>query len=62
MHDGMVRKLDAWYVPRLQRNLISVGALAKHGYSFSGRGGGIWACKGSLVVIVGFLMQLITLI
>ena len=32
MHDRMVRKLDAWYVPGLRRNLISVGALSKHGY------------------------------
>ena len=39
MHDGMVRKLDAWYVPGLRRNLISVGALSKYGYSFSRRGG-----------------------
>ena len=55
MHDGMVRKLDAWYVPGLRRNLISVGALAKHGYSFSGRGGGIRVCKGSSVVMKGRL-------
>ena len=55
MHDGMVRKLDAWHVPRLRRNLISVGAMSKHGYSFSGRGGGIRVCKGSSVVMKGRL-------
>ena len=28
MHDGMVRKFACWYVPELQKNLISLGILA----------------------------------
>ena len=55
MHDGMVKKLEAWYVPGLRRNLISVSALSKHGYSFSGSGEGIRVCKGSSVVMKGRL-------
>ena len=29
MHNGMIKKLDTWYVPGLQWNLTSVDALAK---------------------------------
>ena len=47
MHDGMVKKLDTWYVTGLCRNLISTSALAKQGYDFCGRGGEIRVCKKS---------------
>ena len=57
MHDEMDRKLDAWSVPRLQRNLISIGDLSKQGYDFSRRGGGIRVCRGSLIVIKGRLQN-----
>jgi len=29
MYDGIVRTFDAWYVPGLRKNLISVGTLDK---------------------------------
>ena len=39
----------------LQKNLIYVGALAKQGYGFSGRGGEIKVFKNSSIVIKGKL-------
>nr|KYP56816.1 Retrovirus-related Pol polyprotein from transposon TNT 1-94 [Cajanus cajan] len=57
MYDGMVRTFDAWYVPGLQKNLISIGTLDKQGYSFSGNDGQITFSKGSLVVMKGKLQH-----
>ena len=36
MHDGMVMKLDCWYVPELWKNLVSLGTLAKNGTRYAG--------------------------
>ena len=51
MYDGLVRTLNAWYVPELRKNLISVGTLDKNGYTFSGSGGVLRVSKGALVVM-----------
>nr|KYP51415.1 Retrovirus-related Pol polyprotein from transposon TNT 1-94 [Cajanus cajan] len=51
MYDGMVRTFDAWYVPGLRKNLISIGTLDKQGYSFSGNDRHITVSKGALVVM-----------
>nr|KYP63829.1 Retrovirus-related Pol polyprotein from transposon TNT 1-94 [Cajanus cajan] len=57
MYDGMVRTFDAWYVPGLRKNLISIGTLDKQGYSFSGNDGQITVSKGALVVMKGKLQH-----
>nr|KYP49125.1 Retrovirus-related Pol polyprotein from transposon TNT 1-94 [Cajanus cajan] len=57
MYDGMVRTFDAWYVPSLRKNLISMGTLDKQGYSFSGNDGQITVSKGALVVMKGKLQH-----
>ncbi len=57
MFDGMVRAFDAWYVPGLRKNLISLGALDKQGYSFSGEGGQVKVSRGALVVMKGRLQH-----
>ena len=36
MHDGMVRKLDCWYIPELWKNLISLGTLGKNVMRYAG--------------------------
>ncbi|XP_023746148.1 uncharacterized protein LOC111894303 [Lactuca sativa] len=38
MHDGMVRKLDFWYVPELWKNLVSLSTLAKNRIRYVGEG------------------------
>nr|KYP63045.1 hypothetical protein KK1_017609 [Cajanus cajan] len=57
MYDGMVRTFDAWYVPGLRKNLISIGTLDKQGYNFSGNDGQITVSKGALVVMKGKLQH-----
>ena len=57
MYDGIVRTFDAWYVPGLRKNLISVGTLDKQGYNFSGKDGQIIVSKGALVVMKGKLQH-----
>ena len=57
MYDGLVRTLNAWYVPELRKNLISVGTLDKNGYTFSGSGGVLRVLKGALVVMKGKLQH-----
>jgi len=57
MYDGIVRTFDAWYVPGLRKNLISVGTLDKQGYNFSGKDGQITVSKGALVVMKGKLQH-----
>ncbi|RVW33033.1 Retrovirus-related Pol polyprotein from transposon TNT 1-94 [Vitis vinifera] len=57
MYDGLVRTLNAWYVPGLRKNLISVGTLDKNGYTFSGSGGVLRVSKGALVVMKGRLQH-----
>ena len=57
MHDGIVRSLDAWYVPNLCKNLISLGTLDKQGYNFSGNDGQLRVSKGALVVMKGKLQH-----
>ncbi|RVW85315.1 Retrovirus-related Pol polyprotein from transposon TNT 1-94 [Vitis vinifera] len=49
--------LNAWYVPGLRKNLISVGTLDKNGYTFSGSGGVLRVSKGALVVMKGRLQH-----
>ncbi|KAI4328696.1 hypothetical protein L6164_021031 [Bauhinia variegata] len=39
MYDGIVRTFDAWYVPGLRKNLISLGTLNNQGYKFAGGDG-----------------------
>ena len=38
MHNGMVRKLDCWFIIELQNNLIYIGTLANDGLKYSGKG------------------------
>ncbi|RVW55028.1 Retrovirus-related Pol polyprotein from transposon TNT 1-94 [Vitis vinifera] len=57
MYDRLVRTLNAWYVPGLRKNLISVGTLDKNGYTFSRSGGVLRVSKGALVVMKGRLQH-----
>ena len=49
MHDGMVRKLDYWYVPKLRKNLMSLGTLDKNGMRCAGEDDWVKVTKGSLL-------------
>lgn len=52
MHDGVDRLLrNVRYVPKLKRNLISLGTLDADGYSFKSEHGQMKVTKGSLVVM-----------
>lgn len=52
MHDGVVRKLEnVRYIPKLRKNLISLGTLDKAGYRYSSKEGRLKVIKGSLVVM-----------
>ena len=53
MYDGIVRTFDAWYVPSLRKNMISLGALDKQGYKFIGSHGQIKVLKEAMVVMKG---------
>ena len=52
-YDGMVRSLDCWYVLDLQKNLISLGLLAKRGLKYYGEGEYVKVSKGSLLIMKG---------
>ncbi|KAL6205148.1 hypothetical protein ACLB2K_022411 [Fragaria x ananassa] len=54
MHDGVVRKLEnVRYIPKLRKNLISLGTLDKAGYRYSSKEGRLKVIKGSLIVMMG---------
>ena len=55
LDDGTERIFQAWHVPELGRNLISLSALDNQGYKFSGEGGFLKVTKGSMVVMKGKL-------
>ena len=38
MHNGIVRKLDYWFISEFRKNLIYLGTLAKDGLNYSGEG------------------------
>ena len=53
-HDGIERiLLDVRHVPELTRNLISLGMLDQHGFSWKGEKGVLKVSKGLLVVMKG---------
>ena len=37
MHDGMVKKMDCWFVLDLRKNRISLSTLAKDGVKYLGK-------------------------
>ena len=54
MHNGCVKTFgNVKYMPRLGRNLISLGKLDGLGYGYSARGGARQVCKGSMVMMRG---------
>ena len=54
MFDGVIRKLnDVRYVPRLKKNLISLGILDVSGYRIILKGGNLKVARGALVAIKG---------
>ena len=53
-HDGVKRRLGGVrYVPKLERNLISLGTLESKGCTFKASGGLLKVNKGSMVLIRG---------
>ena len=53
-HDGSTRVLtDVWYVLKMKKNLISLGALERKGFIVSMRDGIVKVISGSLVVMKG---------
>ena len=53
-HDGSTRVLtDVRYVPKLKKNLISLGALESKGFAMTIRDGILKVTSGSLVVMKG---------
>ncbi|OMO73383.1 Integrase, catalytic core [Corchorus capsularis] len=56
-HDGTIRTFDAWLVPELRKNLISLGTLDKQGYKYSGENGQIKVSKGSMTILKGKLQH-----
>ncbi|KAI5312192.1 hypothetical protein L3X38_041365 [Prunus dulcis] len=56
MFDGMIRVLgNVRYVPRLRKNLISLGTLDEVDYGYESKKGRLRVAKGSLVVMQGDL-------
>ena len=55
LDDGTERMFQAWHVPELGRNLISLSTLDNRGYKFSKEGGLLKVIKGSMVVMKGKL-------
>ncbi|CAL2237112.1 unnamed protein product [Prunus armeniaca] len=54
IHDGAVRMLGmVRHIPKLSKNLISLGTLDKNDYSFKANGGKLIISKGSLVIMKG---------
>lgn len=51
MHDGIVRTLtNVRHIPKLKKNLISLGTLDSQGYKYSGEGGVLKLSGDSLIV------------
>ncbi|CAM8878030.1 unnamed protein product [Rhodiola kirilowii] len=54
MHDGSFCTLsEVRHVPQMTKNLISLSPLDINGFSFRGKGGVMYVCKGSQVVLKG---------
>lgn len=53
----MIRKLDFWYVPNVQKNLISLGTLTKHTQKYYSEEGWVKVCQSDLLVMKGKLQQ-----
>ncbi|KAI4379947.1 hypothetical protein MLD38_006183 [Melastoma candidum] len=53
MYYGTVRIIEAWYVPDLQKNLISLATLDNQGYKFTGGDGQLKVSKGAITVMKG---------
>ncbi|KAK3034871.1 hypothetical protein RJ639_033234 [Escallonia herrerae] len=54
MHDGIVRTLtDVKHIPKLRKNLISLGTIDSNGCSYQATGGVMRIMKGALVVMKG---------
>lgn len=54
LHDGQVRKFgDVRYIPKIKRNLISVGRLDKLGYTAIAQNGSLEVTKGGKVILKG---------
>ncbi|CAL9026377.1 unnamed protein product [Prunus brigantina] len=54
MHDNVVRTLNMLrYIPKLKKNLISLGTFDKNDYSYKAKRGKLIIAKGSLVVMNG---------
>ena len=52
MFDGVVRKLQGVrYVPKLKKNLISLGTLDAEGCNYMGQGGALKVSRGALVIM-----------
>ncbi|XP_060673811.1 uncharacterized protein LOC132803961 [Ziziphus jujuba] len=52
LHDGVARTLsDVRYIPGLKRNLISLGTLNEHAYSYKAERGTLKVLKGSMVAV-----------
>ena len=53
-HDGVKRRLGGVrYIPKLERNLISLGRLESKGCTFKASGGSLKVIKGSMVLMRG---------
>lgn len=57
IHNGIIRKLDCWYVPDLWKNLISFDTLANHGLKYFSEYDHVKVYKGALVVMKGKLQH-----
>ena len=57
MHDGTVGVLNAWYVPALRKNLISLGTHDKQGFRYTSDNGQLKVFKCALTVIKGKLQK-----
>ncbi|GAV61576.1 hypothetical protein CFOL_v3_05103, partial [Cephalotus follicularis] len=53
MFDGVIKTLEAWHVPGLKKNLISLGVLDSHGCKFTGENGIIKVLRGASVIMKG---------
>ena len=54
MYDGFIRTLiDVRHVPKLKKNLISLGTLDSNGCTYKAEGGVLRISKGALVVMKG---------
>jgi hypothetical protein len=54
MFDGVVRTLcDVRHVPKVEKNLISLGTLDSNDYSYKSKGGVMKVTKGAMIVVKG---------